>query len=210
MRSSSSSSSSLLIAALLCCGPAFADMPPPGSTTIWSEPVKGSEIPFAVVEAVIDAPPERVWQIVSRCNDYVKHMPRIAASKELKREGDGDAFTTTCQVTADLPFPLGDLTSVSKAVHGVERGPDGAGVKFTRRWTFLSGDYDLNEGSWTLLAVDDGKKTMMMDAIDPAALGLDMGSGPMAAASDDEDESDDSPKASPGLPSSVKKRKKKR
>ena len=58
--------------------------------------------------------------------------------------------------------------------------------------------------------VDDGKKTMMMDAIDPAALGLDMGSGPMAAASDDEDESDDSPKASPGLPSSVKKRKKKR
>ena len=58
--------------------------------------------------------------------------------------------------------------------------------------------------------VDDGKKTMMMDAVDPAALGLDMGSGPMAAASDDEDESDDSPKASPGLPSSVKKRKKKR
>ncbi len=58
--------------------------------------------------------------------------------------------------------------------------------------------------------VDDGKKTMMMDAIDPAALGLDMGSGPMAAASDDDDEPDDLRKSSPGLPSSVKKRKKKR
>jgi hypothetical protein len=50
--------------------------------------------------------------------------------------------------------------------------------------------------------VDDGKKTMMMDAIDPAALGLDMGN--------DEDEADDPRKSSPGLPSSVKKRKKKR
>jgi hypothetical protein len=57
--------------------------------------------------------------------------------------------------------------------------------------------------------VDDGKQTMMMDAIDPAALGLDVGgSGPMAAASDDEE--DDPRKSSPGLPGSVKKRKKKR
>ena len=57
--------------------------------------------------------------------------------------------------------------------------------------------------------VDDGKQTMMMDAVDPAALGLDVGaSGSMAAASDEEE--DDPRKTSPGLPGSVKKRKKKR
>jgi hypothetical protein len=57
--------------------------------------------------------------------------------------------------------------------------------------------------------VDDGQRTMVMDAVDPAALGLDVGtSGSMAAASDDDDE--DPPRSSPGLPGSVKKRKKKR
>ncbi len=59
--------------------------------------------------------------------------------------------------------------------------------------------------------VDDGKKTMMMDAIDPATLGLDMGSsGPMAAASDGDDEPEELPTTQPGMPSTVKKRKKKR
>jgi len=58
--------------------------------------------------------------------------------------------------------------------------------------------------------VDDGKQTMMMDAVDPAALGLDVGgSGPMAA-SEGDDEPEDLRKSSPGLPGSVKKRKKKR
>ena len=59
--------------------------------------------------------------------------------------------------------------------------------------------------------VDDGKQTMMMEAIDPAALGLDMGgSGPLAAASDGDDEPEDLRTTQPGMPSTVKKRKKKR
>jgi hypothetical protein len=127
---------------------------------VTTEKVAGSDIPFASVDAVIDAPAAAVWAIVSHCNDYVKTMPRVAESKELKREGDDNsAFTTTCRVVADLPFPLPDLTSVSKAVHTVELGPEGQGVKYTRTWKFVSGDYDINEGSWTILAVDGGKKT---------------------------------------------------
>lgn len=63
--------------------------------------------------------------------------------------------------------------------------------------------------------VDDGKLTTVMDAVDPAALGLEVSaSGSLAAASDDEDE-DDKPvdkgedkKVTGG--GSVKKRKKKR
>ncbi|MDP2342478.1 MAG: SRPBCC family protein [Deltaproteobacteria bacterium] len=154
MTSSSSSSSLALLLPLLvilAAGPAFAD----DGIKVWTEKVAGSDIPFAIVEATIDAPPAAVWDIVSHCDGYVRHMPRVAESKELKREGDDNvAFTTTCRVVADLPFPLGDLTSVSKAVHTVEPG-----VKYVRKWTFLSGDYEVNEGSWTVVAVDEGKKT---------------------------------------------------
>jgi ribosome-associated toxin RatA of RatAB toxin-antitoxin module len=122
---------------------------------VWTEPVAGSEIPWAIVEGVIDAPPDAVWAIVSRCNDYGKNMPRVAAARELSRSGDeATSFTTTCEVTADLPFPLPDLTSVNKAQHTIEPGK-----RYVRQWSLVRGDYSLNEGSWTLVAVDDGKKT---------------------------------------------------
>ena len=148
-----SSSSSLLLVALLSAAPAAAGDDP--SIKVWTDKVAGSDIPYASVEAVIDAPPAVVWEIVSRCNNYEKNMPRVAEAKELAREGDeSSSFTTTCRVVADLPFPLGDLTSISKAVHTVEPG-----VKYVRKWSFVSGDYIMNEGSWTLVAVDDGKKT---------------------------------------------------
>jgi hypothetical protein len=116
------------------------------------EKVPGSDTPVNVAELVIDAPAEAIWKIVSRCADYPTTMVKIAAAKELKRYGDEKVFTTVCQVTADLPFPLPDLTSVSKAVHNVEPG-----VKYTRTWTFVSGDYEINEGSWTLVVLDDQK-----------------------------------------------------
>lgn len=119
------------------------------------EPVKDSETPVNVATAVIDAPPEAVWKIVSHCADYPTTMVKIAAAEEQKREGDeNSSFITVCKVTADLPFPLPDLTSVSRAVHTVEPG-----VKYVRAWKLVSGDYDINEGSWTVLAIDDGKRS---------------------------------------------------
>jgi ribosome-associated toxin RatA of RatAB toxin-antitoxin module len=122
---------------------------------VWSEPVTGSDTPWAIVESVVDAPPADVWSLVSRCADYSKHMPRIAASRELSREGDeSKSFSTTCEVTADLPFPLSDLTSVSRADHTVVPGE-----RYVRRWQMVRGDYDVNEGSWTLVALDGGKRT---------------------------------------------------
>ncbi len=129
--------------------PAAAD-----DVTLKSEAVAGSAIPFSIVEGVIDAPPDAVWAVVSRCGDYIKNMPRIAASQELSRTGDELSFTTTCKVTADLPFPFSDLVSVSKAVHTVTPGE-----KYLRKWTFVSGDYEINEGSWTLVGLEGGKKT---------------------------------------------------
>ncbi len=123
--------------------------------TVVVEPVKGSETPVNVASAVIDAPAEAVWKIVSHCADYPTTMVKIAAAEEQKREGDeNSSFITVCKVTADLPFPLPDLVSVSRAVHTVEPG-----VKYVRAWKLISGDYEINEGSWTVVAIDDGKRS---------------------------------------------------
>jgi ribosome-associated toxin RatA of RatAB toxin-antitoxin module len=138
-----------VLAALACClsTPSFAD----DGIKVWSEKVSGSDIPWSIVEADIAAPASLVWGLVSACNDYKKNMPSIASARELSRTGDSSSsFTTVCEVTADLPFPLSDLTSVSKAVHTVEPGK-----RYVRAWTMISGDYDYNEGSWTVVAVDD-------------------------------------------------------
>jgi ribosome-associated toxin RatA of RatAB toxin-antitoxin module len=116
---------------------------------VWAEPVAGSDVPFSIVEASIDAPASVVWSIVSACNDYTKTMPSIAESKELSREGDpSSSFTTVCSVTADMPFPISDLTSVTRARHTVE-----VDKRYERRWTMLNGDYEYNEGSWTVVAL---------------------------------------------------------
>ena len=122
---------------------------------IWIEPVPGSDVPFTVVEAEIEAMPASVWNIISHCANFTRSMPRIIASKEISRSGDeSTSFVTTCEVTADLPFPLPDLTCINRAVNTVE-----SSLKYTRKWTLLSGDYDINEGSWTLVSMDGGKKT---------------------------------------------------
>ncbi len=117
---------------------------------VWSTPVAGSDVPWSAVEALIDAPADVVWQLVSNCDDYEANMPNIANAKELSRKGDVNSnFETVCEVTADLPFPLPDLTSVSRATHQVKPG-----TSYVRSWTMLKGDYDYNEGSWTIAAVN--------------------------------------------------------
>jgi ribosome-associated toxin RatA of RatAB toxin-antitoxin module len=100
--------------------------------------VDGSDVPKLVVTATMDAPPEKVWAIVSDCAHYKEHMPRIAASKLLSKSGN----TRTCEVTVEMPFPLSNLTSVTQAVH--EESP----AKYSRKWKLVRGDFKINEGSW--------------------------------------------------------------
>jgi ribosome-associated toxin RatA of RatAB toxin-antitoxin module len=122
----------------------------------WSETEAGSSAPTYVAEGVVDAPPAAVWALVSRCADYVKNMPSIAASRELSRSGDEHSkFTAVCEVTADVPFPFSDLTSVSRATLTV----DDRNGNYSRAWTMIRGDYDVNEGSWRLVPVDSGART---------------------------------------------------
>ena len=122
-----------------------------------SEAVPGSDVAFNVVEATVDYPPAEIWAIVSRCADFSKTMPRIVKSAELSREGDeNSAWTAKCQVTAHLPFPLPDLTSTTLATHQVEPA-----VRYVREWNLISGDYTILQGSWTLVAIAEGKKTQV-------------------------------------------------
>jgi ribosome-associated toxin RatA of RatAB toxin-antitoxin module len=114
-----------------------------GEVLVSTEAVAGSEVPKLRLKAVIDAPPEKVWAIVDDCGNYEKTMPHIAASKELAR--DRDAGTVTCRVTAALPFPLSNLTSETMGIITVEPG-----VRWSRTWKFLRGDYNTNTGGWVL------------------------------------------------------------
>ncbi len=122
----------------------------------WTETENGNDAPSYFAEGIVNAPPSAVWDLVSHCTDYVRNMPRIAASKELSRSGDESSeFTAVCEVTADVPFPFSDLTSVSRATMTV----DAQNGSYMRVWELIRGDYEVNEGSWRLVAVEGGAKT---------------------------------------------------
>lgn len=111
-----------------------------GEISVDTIEVKGSDMPKVVVKGVIDAPPAKVWQIVSDCAKYQKTMTRIKASKLVKKTGD----TYICDVTVELPFPMSNLRATTTAKH--ISGPP----VWSRTWTLLEGDYELNDGSWKL------------------------------------------------------------
>ena len=138
--------------ALLVCHAALAA----DEIKTWTEPENAAGAPTYCAEGVVAAPPAAVWALVSKCADYVLNMPSIAASKEISREGDERTkFTAVCEVTADVPFPFSDLTSVSRATMLV----DGKSGGYSRSWTLLRGDYQVNEGSWQLVPIENGAKT---------------------------------------------------
>ena len=125
-----------------------------GEIIVSSKKVPGSEQPRATVLAVVDAPPERVWDIVSKCEAYTKTMVRVSAAKLLWKKGK----VHRCRVTVDLPFPLSDLTATTDAVHTVVPGK-----KWKRAWKLVEGDYARNSGSWTLAPYDDsGRRTLVV------------------------------------------------
>jgi ribosome-associated toxin RatA of RatAB toxin-antitoxin module len=113
--------------------------------------VKGSETPKVVAKSVIAEPPAKVWKVVSECANYKDRMPRIAASKLVKQEGN----VHTCEVTISMPFPFSNLTARTEAVH--EESAEG----MSRRWKLVRGDYKFNQGSWEVKPIDGGKKSLV-------------------------------------------------
>jgi len=98
-----------------------------------------------VLRAVLNAPPARVWRLVSNCGNFARTMPRIKASREISRRRDGNGVEhVVCRTTVDMPFPYSDPTSVTEAIHTVKND------RWSRRWWLLRGDYKENKGSWVL------------------------------------------------------------
>lgn len=113
--------------------------------------VKGYDVPEARVEAVIDAPPAKLWKVLQACADYSKTMPRVAKSEQLSLKGG----VQICRVTIDAPFPVPNLTATTEAT--IVRGPP----VWSRKWKLIEGDYKTNIGSWTVkpFAGSDGQRS---------------------------------------------------
>jgi ribosome-associated toxin RatA of RatAB toxin-antitoxin module len=111
-----------------------------GEVLVYSRDIKGSDVPQVVCKAVIDVPPQRVWQIVSNCNNFSRTMNRVKAAKIVSRKGN----TVTCRITIDMPFPYSDMTAVTEAIHIAKKD------YFSRKWKLVSGDYEVNQGDWVL------------------------------------------------------------
>jgi hypothetical protein len=81
-------------------------------------------------------------------------MPSIKESKNLGIQKNGKV---RCQLTVDLPWPLDDLTSVTdtRLVEDHKKG------RYQRIWSLVSGDYTVNEGSWTLESQCGGSCTYL-------------------------------------------------
>ena len=145
----------LLALALLLAAAGASAADAPDEIKTWTEP-ETSGAPTYIAEGIVAATPAQVWSLVSKCADYTKNMPSISASQELSRSGDESSqWSAVCEVTADAPFPFSDLTSVSRATMTVDAKSGG----YTRTWTLLRGDYEVNDGSWSLVPVDGGAKT---------------------------------------------------
>jgi ribosome-associated toxin RatA of RatAB toxin-antitoxin module len=120
-----------------------------GEVLIEANKLEGGGV-IADAKGMIFAPIDEVWAIIEKCEDYEKTMPRIEEGKELTRKGN----VVTCEVEADLPFPLPNLTSTTRATHTVK--PDSR----LREWTLIKGDYKKNAGYWKLTSHDGGKSTL--------------------------------------------------
>ena len=105
---------------------------------------KRQEFPRPGVKAVgvVKASMERIWPLIDQCGNYTTTMQRVVKSTELSRQDN----IVICEITVDLPFPLDDITAKTRAIHTVKPGK-----MYKREWKLISGDYEYNEGSWTLV-----------------------------------------------------------
>jgi ribosome-associated toxin RatA of RatAB toxin-antitoxin module len=124
---------------------------------IEQEPADGKGVALTAC-GLVDAPPAEVWPVLRDCEEYEHFLPGVEQSALESREGN----VALCQALIDLPFPLGELRSVERAV---ETAIPGGG--FERRWSLARGSYRRLEGSWTLRQwTEDARRTLAVYQLD--------------------------------------------
>lgn len=129
-----------------------------GEVLITTKKIGDSPIPQARVRALVDAPVETVWALVSDCDNYKKNMVRVESAKKLWEKGKADSpegAVVVCTTTIDMPFPLSNLTSKTAGKHTIKDGV------YRRAWKLLKGDYHSNTGSWTVKKYKDTDRTLV-------------------------------------------------
>jgi ribosome-associated toxin RatA of RatAB toxin-antitoxin module len=93
----------------------------------------------------VDASPAEVWAVLRACDQFEQFLPRVSRSRLTRREDN----VVVCDETIDLPFPLGELHSITRVVESTLPGGG-----FERRWSLIRGTYRHLLGAWTILPAD--------------------------------------------------------
>jgi ribosome-associated toxin RatA of RatAB toxin-antitoxin module len=124
---------------------------------IEQEPAGGKGVALTSC-SLVDAPAAQVWPVLRDCENYERFLPGVERSALENRSGN----VAWCEARIDLPFPLGELHSVERAVES-----ELAGGGFERRWSLARGTYRRLEGSWTLLPwPEDPQRTLAVYQLD--------------------------------------------
>ena len=115
---------------------------------------------MTVASALIPARPERIWPYVADCANYMHHMPKVTKSSasDVQLQPNFGSGQMKCTVTADLPWPLSDLTGTTQVTLTVDKEKN----VWRREWHLIEGDYHYQEGTWTLVPIDEGAATWVI------------------------------------------------
>ena len=102
---------------------------------------------------VVDAPPQRVFRVVTDNENFEQFMPYVKRS-EVERLTEGSILNYQ---HLDFPFPIGDRyykLHILRTVENTDRGK-----VFTSTWTYVRGSGNIKDtyGSWTLREYDKDK-----------------------------------------------------
>lgn len=107
-------------------------------TTLIDRP--GLALPETRFRGVVEASPARVWRVIDDCARFEKIMVEALVAKEESRQGT----EIRCRIDLDVPWPMDNLTSITKARHEV------SGERYSKAWVLESGNYQRNDGAWVL------------------------------------------------------------
>lgn len=130
---------------------------------IFHRTVPGSPIPEARADAIIDAPPSRVYAAVSDYDNFPHFVPYVVGSKILRQKGR----LVWVYQRLRFPGPIADRRFVIEAVHDIDRPKPGF---YTIRWHMAERETNslaresgispaVFSGSWELRPLEGGFMT---------------------------------------------------